>query len=396
MTEQQWLASTDPDAMARFLWTRQLDYRKLRLCALACCRRAAHLLHNDLHRQALDVAARYADGKARYAELALADHLALNAPGPEVDYSDDWRDTPEARRRKAVGMVEWAACSCARASRIEGVTHVPGNVLRALGLTGENVRREARLFAQCFRDIIGNPFRNLWVDTSWLTSNGGKVKRLAEKIDRQGCYEELPALAEALEQAGCSDANILSHCWDEGPHHPGCWVPELLLQKSDAICKPAPKDDRVLRRLMAAKLEEIRAQTQPAPPWPTPEELSQKTVLFGILHVERWPIRESHARTDYFGTVQGYYGWDGEVALVCEGVQGEVYAPLSGLLANSDRQSFTMTETDRRVAPDYFAFSVELTNHLSGNSYEQSSFVQPRFKAVAFFRNEVPLNPPGA
>jgi hypothetical protein len=38
-------------------------------------------------------------------------------------------------------------------------------------------------------------------------------------------------LADALEEAGCTDAAILSHLRGPGPHVRGCWVVDLLLGK---------------------------------------------------------------------------------------------------------------------------------------------------------------------
>ena len=42
----------------------------------------------------------------------------------------------------------------------------------------------------------------------------------------------LPILADALQDAGCEDADILGHCRSGGPHVRGCWVVDLVLGKS--------------------------------------------------------------------------------------------------------------------------------------------------------------------
>jgi hypothetical protein len=52
----------------------------------------------------------------------------------------------------------------------------------------------------------------------------------------QGLYDErafdhLPILADALEEAGCTNADILNHLRGPGPHVRGCWVVDLLLDK---------------------------------------------------------------------------------------------------------------------------------------------------------------------
>jgi hypothetical protein len=42
----------------------------------------------------------------------------------------------------------------------------------------------------------------------------------------------LLVLADALEEAGCDDTDILGHCWQPGPHVRGCWVVDVLTGRS--------------------------------------------------------------------------------------------------------------------------------------------------------------------
>jgi hypothetical protein len=86
------------------------------------------------------------------------------------------------------------------------------------------------------RDIFGNPFRRVTVSPFVQKWNDSVVIRLA-----QAAYEEqhLPAgtldssrlaiLADALEEAGCTDADILGHLRGPGPHVRGCWPVDLCL-----------------------------------------------------------------------------------------------------------------------------------------------------------------------
>jgi hypothetical protein len=55
------------------------------------------------------------------------------------------------------------------------------------------------------------------------------VRRLAEATYENRRWEDLPVLADALEEAGCDDADILGHCRGPGPHTRGCWVIDCLL-----------------------------------------------------------------------------------------------------------------------------------------------------------------------
>ena len=63
MTESQWQASRDPQAMLTFLRSRGgFSPRKARLFACACCRRIWPLLEFQEGRKAVEVGERFADG----------------------------------------------------------------------------------------------------------------------------------------------------------------------------------------------------------------------------------------------------------------------------------------------------------------------------------------------
>ena len=80
--------------------------------------------------------------------------------------------------------------------------------------------------AALLRDIFGNPFRPASCDPSWLTP---AVVALATAIYRDRAFDRMPSLADALQDAGCDVANILTHCRSDEPHVRGCWVTDLLL-----------------------------------------------------------------------------------------------------------------------------------------------------------------------
>jgi hypothetical protein len=61
--------------------------------------------------------------------------------------------------------------------------------------------------------------------------NESTVTELAQAIYTDRAFDRLPILADALEEAGCTDAAILEHCRGPGPHVRGCWVVDLLLGK---------------------------------------------------------------------------------------------------------------------------------------------------------------------
>ncbi len=91
--------------------------------------------------------------------------------------------------------------------------------------------RRAEQVAQCnlLRDIFGNPFRPVTLHPSWLTSD---VHTLATGIYADRAFDRMPILADALQDAGCDNDDILNHCRGDELHVRGCWVVDLLLGKS--------------------------------------------------------------------------------------------------------------------------------------------------------------------
>jgi hypothetical protein len=113
---------------------------------------------------------------------------------------------------------------------------------RAAGKAAQQaaVAEEAREQCRLLRDIF-NPFgdvpprkgKRLWAKqrAGWLRSNGGVVKALAEGVYAERAFDRLPILADALEEAGCGNAEMLAHLRGAGPHVRGCWALDLLLGK---------------------------------------------------------------------------------------------------------------------------------------------------------------------
>ena len=69
------------------------------------------------------------------------------------------------------------------------------------------------------------------VSRSWLQWNDGTIPKIAQTIYDHRTFADLPILADALEEAGCDNADILTHCRSSGEHVRGCWVVDLLLGK---------------------------------------------------------------------------------------------------------------------------------------------------------------------
>jgi hypothetical protein len=86
--------------------------------------------------------------------------------------------------------------------------------------------------AEWLREIVGNPFRPVHIDHAWRTQ---VVLNLAAAIYSGRTFEDMPILADALEDAGCDNKAILSHCREETNHLRGCWLLDLLLIEAHPI-----------------------------------------------------------------------------------------------------------------------------------------------------------------
>ena len=94
-----------------------------------------------------------------------------------------------------------------------------------------NAERNAQ--SELLRCIVHNPFRPVSaLSIDLLSWNSGLIFKLAQGIYDDRAFDRLPILADALEEAGCTDADILNHCRQPGEHVRGCWVVDLVLGKS--------------------------------------------------------------------------------------------------------------------------------------------------------------------
>jgi hypothetical protein len=207
MTEQEWLACTDLHKMLDTLrGSGKVSDRKLRLFACGCCRGIWHLVTDGRSQRAVEVAERYADGEAAGEDLAAAGAAADAAA---------W-DAPRDAAKPAAWDAAWTTRDAARFTAWDAAWDPASAAL--------------------LRDLFGNPFRPVPVDPAWLAWRGGTVARLAQAAYQ---HRHLPSghldparlavLADALEEAGCSDPDILAHLRGPGPHARGCWPVDLLL-----------------------------------------------------------------------------------------------------------------------------------------------------------------------
>jgi hypothetical protein len=186
--------------------------RKLRLYGCASCRRIWPLIPEGPCRRTVETAERYADGRATKQDLKEALRPAVPflgvGPGPEH------RDAVQAVFRVAAPESKRAAWAGVDASSAHH---------------GGAWTKDDGIFCVLLREVFGNPFRPMVAEQSWLTWNGGTVVKLAKAVYEDRAFDTLPVVADALEDAGCTDPVVLSHLRGLGPHVPGCWAVDLLL-----------------------------------------------------------------------------------------------------------------------------------------------------------------------
>lgn len=91
-------------------------------------------------------------------------------------------------------------------------------------------RSASKLCCYLIRDIFGNPFRPPHFDPAWLMWNNGTVVELVRGIYDDRRFTDMPILGDALEEAGCTDPIVLTHCRKPAEHVRGCWLLDRLLE----------------------------------------------------------------------------------------------------------------------------------------------------------------------
>lgn len=259
MTEQEWLTCTDPRPMLELL-KGKASIRKLRLFCCACCLRVAPLLTEDYVRHALQaitlfeqhleglvsdqmvhevsskVIADSMDAANAIAHPGEADYYAISAAAATVEFSLQNNVAVAADlAAKAVAYNFLAKSGSPTPGQISSewapINRPPGygrvrwdrDEERMSSIPEYKHAQDAEQRLQCslLRDIFDNPFRPVTFLPEWRIST---VLSLAQGIYSERAFDRMPILADALQDAGCSNENILNHCYSSGPHTRGCWL----------------------------------------------------------------------------------------------------------------------------------------------------------------------------
>jgi hypothetical protein len=223
----EWERCIELQPMLDFLWNK-LSGRKFQLFAVACCHQHWDLFTPQPGRQIVNAAEQFAD------EIGTQDELeaVINVPAGPI---------PKELHHAAAFYTHEAAAHTARCQSGSPWSRAGSAAQRIL----QAVSRQRNLYEDEYSrdphpeqykqiallyDIAGNPFRPTVIDPSWRTST---VLALARRMYRAREFSAMPILADALQDAGCENADTLNHCRDSQlTHVRGCWLVDLILGKT--------------------------------------------------------------------------------------------------------------------------------------------------------------------
>jgi hypothetical protein len=202
------------------------------LFGLACCQRIQHLITDPRSLTALEVAARQAEGLAAAGELDAVFDAAFDV-GAEL----------EERADESLNALMYAAMAAEEACHPQELCESVAQ-LTARAAEADGIPSEIPTLVALVRDIFGNPFRPVAFAPEWRTDTAVAIARqMYESRD----FGAMPILADALQDAGCDNADVLNHCRGAagggsgepvggstasgGTHVRGCWVVDLVLGK---------------------------------------------------------------------------------------------------------------------------------------------------------------------
>ncbi|WP_238602657.1 hypothetical protein [Fimbriiglobus ruber] len=227
MTEDEWLSC--PDAVRSLPFVQPLaNERQLRLLAAAFCRDMWPLLVDERSRAAVEALEALADG-----EIDFEKFVTYSEPARLASYQLTVQTRPVKWVQDEARVSASVAVACSAWPHFFGVGTVILHASRTMKKWSRSFHLSRHNQVQACRkrqhqllaDLFGNPFHPVEVDSAWLTST---VVSLADGLYRDRAFDRLPILADALQDAGCDNESVLTHCRSDGPHFRGCWVVDLV------------------------------------------------------------------------------------------------------------------------------------------------------------------------
>jgi hypothetical protein len=243
MTEADWWAATEPyewpHSLLHWLFFAGASDRKLRLACVASCQKVEPLAGGAPFPYLLRLIEGFADGKED------SDRVRRAIEPVELWHRDRWQGLNELEGRPT--LQEEVELRAQEAILYTGAPYVDRewfvsrkrpypypcfvaeSMQHAFTWLGQGTVAE-RTIIHALHDIFGPlPFRDVPVAPAWLTSD---VLEVAKGIYEEKAFDRMPILADALQDAGCDNDEMLNHCRAEKWEHVrGCWVIDLILGK---------------------------------------------------------------------------------------------------------------------------------------------------------------------
>ena len=237
MTEADWLTETAAPAALLRRVAGKVPARKLRLVACAAWHLVGHHAENPGVAEWVTTAEQFADGCVEVNEIEAAERQAAGV----VTGVEWWRTN--AGQAALV-----AAASAVIADFATGADRCVAWVVECATRAAPDGQKQAaaartrRQVCHLIREVVGNPFRPWAVVPDWLGGGvvqpdgrtvrvGDVARRLAEGIQADQAFDRLPILADALEEGGVTDPELLTHCRGGAGHVRGCWAVDVVLGK---------------------------------------------------------------------------------------------------------------------------------------------------------------------
>ncbi len=233
MTSAEWQTTADPWQMLKFLRGRPSP-RKLRLLLCAFCRQSWSLFESERGTLAIELGEQLADGSVSRKHLRTTRRDVLLRLGDEMGWREEdaefmldrfdgfhFEDRLPEVRRAAVLLIAMRALAEAVSAQ-----HL-AQVLRSIA----DAHAGASDVEDChmIREVLGNSLQAVHFIAEWRTST---VTAIAQQMYDSRDFSPMPILADALQDAGCDNADLLDHCRDaEQVHVRGCWVVDAVLGK---------------------------------------------------------------------------------------------------------------------------------------------------------------------
>jgi hypothetical protein len=217
MTESAWFSLTKIQPLISHA-SQFKNERRMTLFGCACCRCAHDWELPLLESKAIKATERFVDGEITRRTWVKHGRMLEAEDGGWSQTATEW----DCDFRDAVIQLFYGAA----------LWQVPHTLIRGVERVSSEEYTEAFEVKLCsaLRDIFGNPFRPVKFDKRWLTDT---ALSLAGQMYESRDLGAMPILADALQDAGCEDVQILNHCRDATQlHFRGCWVVDLVLGKA--------------------------------------------------------------------------------------------------------------------------------------------------------------------